>query len=73
MSFSNDFQVKKLPLLFLYEAKVRAMHVHINVYTNINMLSYKHPWKLMAEGTTPNEMLNLFMMPVQYLIFAYDL
>lgn len=37
------------------------------------MLSYKHLWKLRTAGTTSNEMLNLVMMPVQYLVFAQDL
>lgn len=34
------------------------------------MLSYTRQWGVMEAGTSPNAMLNLVMMPVQYLIFC---
>lgn len=46
------------------------MHVHIDAYTNINALSYRHFWGVMTAGTIPNEMLNLVIMPAQHLTFA---
>lgn len=47
------------------------MHARIrNACTNISTLSYKHYRGLTAVGTTPNGMLNLVMIAVQYLIFA---
>lgn len=59
---------KNTHFTFLWDQ--REMHIHKNAHTNINMLSYKHHQGVMATGTIPNEMLNLVMMPVQYLIFA---
>lgn len=43
------------------------MQVYVNVHTNTNMLGYSH---IMTVVIIPNEMLNLVMMPAQYLIFV---